>query len=119
MLLYGIKINDFFNKDKKKYNEMKNFIFIYNKDAQNFVQFFKNYFIKKNINLEFNMIEIDKFIINLKNDFLDISILLQIFKINNNGKIIYALTFNNGDIKEFFNIFNNFFEENKDVIKKI
>ena len=110
MLLYGIKINDFFNKDKKKYNEMKNFIFIYNKDAQNFVQFFKNYFIKKNINLEFNMIEIDKFIINLKNDFLDISILLQIFKINNNGKIIYALTFNNGDIKEFFNIFNNFFE---------
>jgi hypothetical protein len=44
---------------------------------------------------------------------------LQIFKINNNGKIIYALTFNNGDIKEFFNIFNNFFEENKDVIKKI
>ena len=119
MLLYGIKINDFFNKDKKKYNEMKNFIFIYNKDAQNFVQFFKNYFIKKNINLEFNMIEIDKFIINLKNDFLDINILLQIFKINNNGKIIYVLTFSNGDIKEFFNIFNIFFDENKDVIKKI
>ena len=119
MLLYGIKINDFFNKDKKKFNEMKNFIFIYNNDAQNFGQFFKNYFIKKNIKIEFNMTEIDKFTINLKNNFIDINFILQIFKINNKGKIIYVLTFKNGNIEEFYKIFNNFFNENKEVIKKI
>jgi len=119
MLLYGIKINDFFNKDKKKFSEIKNFIFIYNNDDENFGKFFKNYFIKKNIKLEFNMIEIDKFIINLKNDFIEINFLLQIFKINNKGKIIYVLTFKNGNIEEFYIIFNNFFNENKEVIKKI
>jgi serine/threonine protein kinase len=119
LLLYGNKINDFFNINKKVFNEMKNYKFIYNKDAQYFGQFFKNYFIKKNINLEFNYIEIDKFNVNLKNFDCEINIILQIFKISNNGKIIYVITYKNGNIEEYYNLFNMFFNENKDIINKI
>ena len=119
MILYGKCVRNLFNNEKGDFNDLKDFKFIYKKNLNCFCKMIKDFFNSNDIESEFSKIEKDKIIISLMYKATSLILLLNIFKLTNEGKMLFVISFRSGLLQDFQNIMQIFFNKSKGEVEKI
>ncbi len=119
MILYGKSVKNLFKNEKGVFNDFKDFKFIYKKDLYCFGKMMKDFFTNNEIESEFSKIEKDKVIISLVYKATSLIILLNVFKLTQEGKMLFVLSFKSGLLQDFQHIMEIFFSYLKGEVEKI
>ena len=119
MILYGKCVRNLFQNEKGDYNDIRDFKFIYKKNLSCFAKMIKEFFNNNEIESEFSKIEKDKVIISLLYKATSLVLLLNVFKLTNEGKMLFVLSFRSGLFQDFQNIMEIFFNKLKGEVEKI
>ncbi len=119
MILYGKSVKQLFQNEKGDFNDFKDFKFIYKKDLYCFGKMIKDFFTNNDIESEFSKIEKDKVIISLVYKATSLIILLNVFKLTQEGKMLFVLSFKSGLFQDFQHIMEIFFTYLKGEVEKI
>ena len=119
MILYGKCVRNLFQNEKGDFNDLKDFKFIYKKNLSCFGKMIKDFFNNNEIESEFSKIEKDKVIISLMYKATSLILLLNVFKLTNEGKMLFVLSFRSGLFQDFQNIMEIFFNKLKGEVEKI
>ena len=119
MILYGKSVKKLFQNEKGDFNDFKDFKFIYKKDLYCFGKMIKDFFTNNDIESEFSKIEKDKVIISLVYKATSLIILLNVFKLTQEGKMLFVLSFKSGLFQDFQHIMEIFFTYLKGEVEKI
>ena len=119
MILYGKCVRNLFQNEKGDFNDLKDFKFIYKKNLSCFGKMIKDFFNNNEIESEFSKIEKDKVIISLLYKATSLVLLLNVFKLTNEGKMLFVLSFRSGLFQDFQNIMEIFFNKLKGEVEKI
>ncbi len=119
MILYGKCVRNLFQNEKGDYNDIRDFKFIYKKNLSCFAKMIKEFFSDNEIESEFYKIEKDKVIISLLYKATSLVLLLNVFKLTNEGKMLFVLSFRSGLFQDFQNIMEIFFNKLKGEVEKI
>ena len=119
MILYGKSVKQLFQNEKGDFNDFKDFKFIYKKDLYCFGKMIKDFFTNNDIESEFSKIEKDKSIISLVYKATSLIILLNVFKLTQEGKMLFVLSFKSGLFQDFQHIMEIFFTYLKGEVEKI
>jgi hydrogenase maturation factor len=79
----------------------------------------KDFFNSNDIESEFSKIEKDKIIISSMYKATSLILLLNIFKLTNEGKMLFVISFRSGLLQDFQNIMQIFFNKLKGEVEKI
>ena len=119
MILYGKSVRSLFQNEKGDFNDLKDFKFIYKKNLNCFGKMVKQFFTNNDIESEFSKIEKDKVIISLVYKATSLIILLNVFKLTQEGKMLFVLSFKSGLFQDFQHIMEIFFTYLKGEVEKI
>ena len=119
MILYGKCVRNLFNNEKGDFNDLKDFKFIYKKNLNCFGKMVKQFFTNNDIESEFSKIEKDKVIISLVYKATPLILLLNVFKLTKEGKMLFVFSFKSGLFQDFQHIMEIFFSKLKGEVEKI
>ena len=119
MILYGKSVRSLFQNEKGDFNDLKDFKFIYKKNLNCFGKMVKQFFTNNDIESEFSKIEKDKVIISLVYKATSLILLLNVFKLTQEGKMLFVLSFKSGLFQDFQHIMEIFFSKLKGEVEKI
>ena len=119
MILYGKSVRSLFQNEKGDFNDLKDFKFIYKKNLNCFGKMVKQFFTNNDIESEFSKIEKDKVIISLVYKATPLILLLNVFKLTKEGKMLFVFSFKSGLFQDFQHIMEIFFSKLKGEVEKI
>ena len=119
MILYGKSVRSLFQNEKGDFNDLKDFKFIYKKNLNCFGKMVKQFFTNNDIESEFSKIEKDKVIISLVYKATSLILLLNVFKLTKEGKMLFVFSFKSGLFQDFQHIMEIFFLKLKGEVEKI
>ena len=119
MILYGKSVRSLFQNEKGDFNDLKDFKFIYKKNLNCFGKMVKQFFTNNDIESEFSKIEKDKVIISLVYKATSLILLLNVFKLTKEGKMLFVFSFKSGLFQDFQHIMEIFFSKLKGEVEKI
>ena len=119
ILLYSHSVGDMFSNDNKNFNEEHYFKFICNKDIGFFCDIFNEFVNINKLEAEYIKIEKNKIKINLLYKETNLTVDLEMFRLDNERKILYILKFDNGIYSDYKSFTSKFFNKYKGDIQKL
>ena len=119
ILLYSHSVGDMFSNDNKNFNEEHCYKFICNRDVKFFCDIFNEFININKIESEYIKVEKNKMKINLVYKETNLSIFLEMFRLDNEKKMLYIFKFDNGINSDYKSFINKFFNKYKGDIQKL
>ena len=119
ILLYSHSVGDMFSNDNKNFNEEHYFKFICNKDIGFFCDIFNEFVNINKLEAEYIKMEKNKIKINLLYKETNLTVDLEMFRLDNERKILYILKFDNGIYSDYKSFTSKFFNKYKGDIQKL